>query len=429
MVFLKECMKMLLVSKNDFILIKIKNMSLFLSVKNTILYQLNQLYDLIKKDNVCIKMLSIKILYEYFNKKLPVFDDLTLQCLNLARIKYNYINCLEINDIMRQFTNIFTIYDYILLYENEYTKYTLENLDKMINKYPELVNEDQHQMAILFIFFSFNKFLNNEYKYNKISNLLDSTQFTLYDIEKSKCFFINIKDKIDMESKIESAVESLVREMTIIYLDKFQPIHVKKYGKNVDYYNTNSLLEMLDVKEQIVKISDFLSNQDEFNHAFYKITIKWIIAVVDKYKLENEILFLAVQIFNRYIFLTSNIKINDCQTIAISCLYLACKNEGFDDFSKENFATIIAVDFNPLNIIKMENNILVALKYDINIPTVYNYICLYSNRDDKIISDAKNLLSNSFFNNYLPSQFASIVIYKRLGEWTDDMIKLTGYDF
>ena len=205
------------------------------------------------------------------------------------------------------------------------------------------------------------------------------------------------------------------REAVFSSNKKYEPINVTKYNNSFNYYKINSLIKLLDTKEQLLKIDNFLSKQIHFNYKMYLILIDWILEITRKFKCQNEIIFLTVSILNQYINKVNNIKKDEIQCVGVTSFWIACKREGDDSADLYDLAYICADAYTKKQILNMEENILFVLDYDINIPTVYNFISLYTvGIDYKIV-------------NVLPSLLASSCIRKFINEWTEDLIELTKY--
>ena len=415
-------MKSLIYLKNSEKLMVYRDFSIL--EKNILSNYCKKIYSIFKIDNIdlSIKILSIKILFQYIYKNRK-HDNIIFQCLNLAKYKYGKPHqIIEDNEFVN--IPIFTVYDFIIFYTNNLIQYrinTLKNLNTIFNTYPEIINQDPSKMAILLLFFLIE---NN----NERNILLNISGHSIDEIDNMKHFFRNIKNTINVNQLIIAPRQDFFdnKQINVITFDSFKPIYVKKYNSFIDYYKTNNLIEMLDTKEEILKVSNFLSNQKKINSNHYKLIIERLIKINDIF-LSNELLFLTVQILNRYIYLTPNIKHTDLQLIAISCLNIAYKNEINETLTYKQLAELIYNSSTSKDIVKMENDILITLKYDISIPTIYDFLLLYNINSNEAITEAKKIITNSNSINVLPSNIASIIFYKINKTWNNNMIKLTKY--
>ena len=203
-------------------------------------------------------------------------------------------------------------------------------------------------------------------------------------------------------------------------------INVIKYSKEINYYDIMSLVESFDTKEQILKIDNFLSNQSFLNILKYQKVIEWVKKFVKIFNYNDEILFLTIQIFNQYVN-KINIEKGELELPITASFFLACKNENgvITNSQRKTFTS-----FGLRNIIKMEDKILIELEYDINIPTIHNFLSLYINDEDiknKAIKIAKLILEYQPFVNELPSKIAASIICFLVKEWDNYMIELTKY--
>ena len=238
-----------------------------------------------------------------------------------------------------------------------------------------------------------------------------------------------IYNKINENFVSTSNPENFFSDEAIVdEIKRYESINVVKYNKIMNFNNVTSLLELLDTKEQLLKIDNFLENQNYLTSDLYTYLVNiYIEDIFDKYQFPDIILFVTISIFNKYISLTDNIKREDLKLIFITSFYLACKNEHTIIPAKSDL--IFFSKRSLKEIFKTEIDILSKLNYDLNIPNIHNFISFYTiNKNQKIFDIAKKLLLNVDYINLLPSLIAASLIYRLSGSWDENKVKLTKYN-
>jgi len=348
---------------------------------------------------------------------------------NLSEYRMNIVKVLSLKSIYFTFP---TIYDFIILYTNDDKILREKSLGylEILLKTPEVLNQIPSLLAFKLVL---NSSDNSAFVFDKLKKITGYTEQDLKTIS-----YINKKD-ILMSPKLNRNNDISIQTISSInnnYFDKdaiyttivpSKSINVIKYSKEINYYDIMSLIESFDTKEQILKIDNFLSNQSFLGILKYQKVIEWIKKIVKRFNYSDEILFLSIQIFNQYVNKV-DIKKEELELTITASFFLACKNENGEITNKQrkDFTS-----FGLRNIVKMEDKIIIGLEYDINIPTIHNFLSLYINDEDiknKAIKIAKLILEYQPFVNELPSKIASSIIYFLVEEWDNYMIELTKYN-
>lgn len=170
----------------------------------------------------------------------------------------------------------------------------------------------------------------------------------------------------------------------------------------------------------------------------------WLIGIMDLFQMlmSSRTVYFAVALIDSYLLYKSTkplAKTSEIRLVAATCLYIASKcedvshiginNLAFDDADNEN-------SFDATDILHTEEMILSALDFDIYIPTIIDYIHIYTNCIPEMIGDvrftffakylAEICLVNWKFLRYAPSRIAtSICVYSFLCLGHADYFPLT----
>ena len=122
----------------------------------------------------------------------------------------------------------------------------------------------------------------------------------------------------------------------------------------------------------------------EINHICqydYKIIINWLTNICMHYTLVDDVLFMSVNIFDRYV--VKNEKETRLPLVAITALLIAYKFEiGYDDINIEKCRYLCDVRYSYNSIIDMQKLILLNVEFDINVPTSLKFLELYLSLTD-----------------------------------------------
>ena len=108
------------------------------------------------------------------------------------------------------------------------------------------------------------------------------------------------------------------------------------------------------------------------------VTIDWLIALGEVYKLENETVHIAVQLFDRFLSL-STIKVADLQLAATASFFIACKYEEKYPLKIEEMVYVMDGAGSKTDLIDMEVLILKTLDFHIGTPTKNNFLTHFGN--------------------------------------------------
>ena len=240
------------------------------------------------------------------------------------------------------------------------------------------------------------KSLNNRIKENNIENNI-------------------IKDKIDKDNINIENNEEPKNKLKIIKVNIFP--HINKCGRNNNQnirYNLQRAKEYLeDIHKNLksmesngISLSNYMSLiQTDINEKMRIILINWLIEVHFKFRLLNETLFICINIIDRYLS-QKNINRKYLQLLGITSLFIACK---YEEIYPPNAKDLIYMTDNAYKIeemIKMENEILGVLKFELTFPTSLRFLEIYGN--------FLNLDEINFFRCYYLNE-VSLICYNLCG--------------
>ena len=280
---------------------------------------------------------------------------------------------------------------------------------------------------------------------NKINN------YILKKINQEKNSSKNKYKDIDKNDKIIKNKEEKKNEKKIIKVNILPVFNFKGDDKNNDIkYNLQRAKEYLKEIHQYLKtieskgiaLSNYMSLiQTDINEKMRIILINWLIEVHFKFRLLNETLFICINIIDRYLS-QKNINRRYLQLLGITSLFIASKYEEIYAPSAKDLIYMTDNAYKIDEMIKMENDILGVLKFELTFPTSLRFLELYG--------DILNLDEINFFRCYYlnevslicynlcgvcPSLIACVCLYLNLksnirlfkGYNEEELFRITGY--
>lgn len=179
-----------------------------------------------------------------------------------------------------------------------------------------------------------------------------------------------------------------------------------------------SHLDSLLVKESLVPL--YMDKQPDITEHMREVLIDWLFEICEVMKLSIDVMFLAVNLLDRYS-AKEIIHRTKYQLIGITCMLIAVKiSEDYDyNISIENLSSYTDYAYTPSEIIDMELEIVKSLDYEILVPLSIEFIHVYGGEfgaSSEIINEAIFLaaitLQKYSFLKYLPFTIglASILI-------------------
>ena len=267
------------------------------------------------------------------------------------RIKKNFLS--DVNEQIIEGTKI-SKYGINTIYKDgikgkEYSKNTYKSfsIDDKMNKGSKIKIIKKKKNKLLNIINNLNESLDKNDKYIKKTN---TDIFSSPDISNS-----NENDKIK----------------------KSNPQQAEEYTKDI----IESLLSEEDYYFNKKKYIDplYLENEDsELTPEMRTIAVDWLVLIHYKiFKFSENTLFLAIQIFDRYL---SKVILNTEQTelLLYTSFMLASKHNEIDYVNMQETLKLSQDKFNKEQIIKMESEILIKLDFEILAPTMCEFFVLFA---------------------------------------------------
>ena len=182
--------------------------------------------------------------------------------------------------------------------------------------------------------------------------------------------------------------------------------------------------------------------QTDINEKMRTILINWLIEVHFKFRLLNETLFLCINIIDRYLS-QKDINRKYLQLLGITALFISCKYEEIYAPHAKDLIYMTDNAYKLEEMIKMENEILSVIKFELTIPTSLNFLKIYGtllNLDEKNFFRCYYLNELSLINynlcKFYPSLIACVCLFINLksdknffkGYNEKEMFKITGYN-
>jgi hypothetical protein len=164
-----------------------------------------------------------------------------------------------------------------------------------------------------------------------------------------------------------------------------RPSYLRLKTKNSDPAQCLDMIDdMYDIyfaKEDRYAAKPYMDRQDDINRKMRAILVDWMLDVHSIFKLETTTLWLSVNILDRYLM---NVKVGRArlQLVGISSVLIACKYEEKTPPEVDDCIKITDEAYLREELLEMEKEILIALNYDIMVPTGYTFLTRYLNAID-----------------------------------------------
>ena len=172
-----------------------------------------------------------------------------------------------------------------------------------------------------------------------------------------------LKPKLDRNNKEELKFFGVSE----YYIKGISDELISKYG--------NYFLKTFDQKNLDIPPVDFLSRH-KINPSIRTKMVNWMLEVFHSFKSNEETIFSAVKILDKYIWKTEDIlKNEDIHLIGIVCMYLASKSYDIVPIQMNNLTHLVGHDiFEQKSIKEMEKKILKTINFDLITPNTYEFI-------------------------------------------------------
>lgn len=118
---------------------------------------------------------------------------------------------------------------------------------------------------------------------------------------------------------------------------------------------------------------NYFERQEDINEKMRTIMIDWLVEVALKFNIQDEALYLAVNLIDRYL-AVKPVRRNALQLVGITCLFIAAKYEEIYPPELRDFCMITNDAYTDKQIIDMEMDILNALQFHVTVPSSLTFL-------------------------------------------------------
>ena len=258
--------------------------------------------------------------------------------------------------------------------------------------------------------------INNNNQYEPLMNLNSN-------INKTQIRGVKSRTKNNSQNKTNNSKPKITKKVTQIIRPNNNIINSpKKYIKiehvkdrqipkdylNIIYYN---LLQEEHKGIKPMVVYNYMTDQNEISEQMRSILIDWLIDVHYKFQFRDETLFMTVLIIDRFCTIRqiSRVKL---QLLGITAMMIACKHEEIDLPKMEDFLYITDNAYSKKELVKLENDILMALNFELLYPSpikFFEYLSVNFNFDKKAHFMGKYLMETFLLDIKYVKYKASVI--------------------
>ncbi|XP_076958189.1 G2/mitotic-specific cyclin S13-7-like [Bidens hawaiensis] len=163
-------------------------------------------------------------------------------------------------------------------------------------------------------------------------------------------------------------------------------LNYKPKAKNIvdiDAEDVNNELAVVEYVEDIykfyksvedeTKVHDYIHSQPEINDKMRAILVDWLIEVHNKFELQNETLYLTINIIDRFL-AAETVARRELQCVGMSAMLIASKYEEIWAPEVNDLVQISDRAYEPIHVLVMEKRILGRLEWNLTVPTPYVFL-------------------------------------------------------
>lgn len=201
------------------------------------------------------------------------------------------------------------------------------------------------------------------------------------------------------------------------------------------YYNFSQL-----EREYQVTDSYLHKRSSHINERMRTELVDWMANVHLRFRLSPETLYLSVNLFDR--FMNENhasISRSNMRLVGAACILIGSKYEEIYPPEVQDLIHLTEQRYTKTQVLETENEILLALNFDITIPTAHTFLCRYlkaGHADRKMVQLScylcERMLQESSMLRHLPSLVAAASVFVtrtslRRYPWSPTLVRYTGY--
>ncbi|KAI3942089.1 hypothetical protein MKW92_033118 [Papaver armeniacum] len=218
-----------------------------------------------------------------------------------------------------------------------------------------------------------------------------------------------------------------------------------------DAGNPSAVVDYVEDMYRFYKVTEICSTSSHQVHGYmdlqYDITerermivVDWLIDVHREFQLSPEVLYLAVQILDRYLAMDLVVTKEEMQLLGVTAMFIASKYEEVSPPKIDRFADITDNACSTEQILEMEKSIMVKFKWTLPFPTAYHFLVRFLKA-----AEANEEMGNMVFFlaelgllqyemlKYCPSMLAASAVYAARSTlmisplWNETLNLHTGY--
>ena len=258
--------------------------------------------------------------------------------------------------------------------------------------------------------------INNNNQYEPIMNLNSSINKNKIVGEKSRTKNNSQNKKTNSKPKLNKQATQIIRgnnnisnsPKKYIKLEHITNKQIPKDYLNIIYYN---LLQEEHKGLKPMVVYNYMTDQNEINEQMRSILIDWLIDVHHKFQFRDETLFMTVLIIDRFCTIRQ-ISRDKLQLLGITAMMIACKHEEIDLPKMEDFIYITDNAYTKKELVKLENDILIAINFELLYPSpikFFEYLSVNFNFDKKAHFMGKYLMETFLLDIKYVKYKASVI--------------------
>lgn len=122
----------------------------------------------------------------------------------------------------------------------------------------------------------------------------------------------------------------------------------------------------------------YLAAHPEISERIRGVVVDWLVEVHVKFKLATNTLFLSVNLLDRYLSATRELKRGNLQLLAVACLLVASKYEDIYPPEVRDFIAGTDKAYSRDDILRMEVAVLNAVKFKVTVPSGFDFLQRYA---------------------------------------------------
>ena len=258
--------------------------------------------------------------------------------------------------------------------------------------------------------------INSNGQYEQIMNLNSNINKSKIKDSKSRTKNNSQNKTTNSKPKIAKIATQIIRgnnkiidsPKKYIKIEHIKDRQIPKDYLNIIYYN---LLQEEHKGIKPMVVYNYMTDQNDISEQMRSILIDWLIDVHNKFQFQDETLFMTVLIIDRFCTIRqiSRVKL---QLLGIAAMMIACKHEEIDLPKMEDFLYITDNAYTKKELVKLENDILIALNFELLYPSpikFFEYLSVNFNFDKKAHCMGKYLMETFLLDIKYVKYKASVI--------------------